>query len=153
MASVPSLLWLVWSLPSYFSLYLLTWWQVLPLARKHCSIEEQRDLLYQSLCVMPLKLLERVLPWLAAVLSEDEAKDMLHNMRLAGMWQCLALGLSASATRVEFRWITISKRCSLFDVKHFLVSPVASPDGLLCFRSDSKWSISGFIVELARAHS
>lgn len=35
--------------------------------------------------MMPLKLLERVLPWLAAVLSEDEAKDMLHNMRLAGM--------------------------------------------------------------------
>lgn len=59
--------------------------QVLPLARKHCSEEEQRDLLYQSLRVMPLKLLERVLPWLVGVLNEDEAKDMLHNMRLAGI--------------------------------------------------------------------
>jgi hypothetical protein len=30
-------------------------------------------------------LLERVLPWLVGVLNEDEAKDMLHNMRLAGI--------------------------------------------------------------------
>ncbi|KAG6554197.1 hypothetical protein Mapa_004113 [Marchantia paleacea] len=57
--------------------------EVLPLARKHFSVEEQRTLLYQSLRVMPLKLLERVLPWLVGVLSEDEAKDMFQNMRLA----------------------------------------------------------------------
>lgn len=57
--------------------------EVLPLARKHCSVKEQRNLLYQSLRVMPLKLLERVLPWLVAILQEEEAKDMLQNMRLA----------------------------------------------------------------------
>ncbi|CAM6094029.1 unnamed protein product [Calypogeia fissa] len=57
--------------------------EVLPLARKHFSVEEQRSLLYQSLRVMPLKLLERVLPWLVSVLSEEEAKDMFRNMRLA----------------------------------------------------------------------
>eukprot|EP00249_Psilotum_nudum_P024396 c29174_g1_i3 orf=1038-5078(-) len=57
--------------------------KVLPLAREHCSIEEQRVLLYQSLRVMPLKLLERVLPWLVGILSEEEAKSMLQNMRLA----------------------------------------------------------------------
>jgi zinc finger-like protein len=34
---------------------------------------------------MPLKLLERVLPWLVAILSEDEAKEMLQNLRLAGI--------------------------------------------------------------------
>lgn len=63
--------------------------QVLPLARKHFSVEEQRTLLYQSLRVMPLKLLERVLPWLVGVLSEDEAKDMFQNMRLAGQYRFL----------------------------------------------------------------
>lgn len=76
------------SLALLFCLYVLNilkYMQVLPLARKHCSEEEQRDLLYQSLRVMPLKLLERVLPWLVGVLNEDEAKDMLHNMRLAGI--------------------------------------------------------------------
>ncbi|KAF2322576.1 hypothetical protein GH714_019089 [Hevea brasiliensis] len=36
--------------------------QVLPLARKHFSAKRQRELLYQSLCVMPLKLIECVLP-------------------------------------------------------------------------------------------
>jgi zinc finger-like protein len=40
--------------------------------------------LYQRLRVMPLKLLERVLPWLVAVLSEEQAKEMLQNIRLAG---------------------------------------------------------------------
>jgi hypothetical protein len=34
--------------------------------------------------MMPLKLLERVLPWLVAVLSEEQAKEMLRNIRLAG---------------------------------------------------------------------
>ncbi|XP_010544003.1 PREDICTED: uncharacterized protein LOC104816755 [Tarenaya hassleriana] len=57
--------------------------QVLPLARKHFSPERQRELLYQSLCVMPLKLIECVLPWLVGTLSEDEAKSFLHNMYLA----------------------------------------------------------------------
>ncbi|KAL3695707.1 hypothetical protein R1sor_009783 [Riccia sorocarpa] len=57
--------------------------EVIPLARKHFSVEEQRSLLYQSLRVMPLKLLERVLPWLVGALSEDEAKDMFQNMHLA----------------------------------------------------------------------
>ncbi|XP_047337425.1 zinc finger protein BRUTUS-like [Impatiens glandulifera] len=57
--------------------------QVLPLARKHFSFEKQRELLYHSLCVMPLKLLERVLPWLVGSLSENDAKTFLRNMHLA----------------------------------------------------------------------
>ncbi|KAL2642312.1 hypothetical protein R1flu_009899 [Riccia fluitans] len=57
--------------------------EVIPLAHKHFSVEEQRTLLYQSLRVMPLKLLERVLPWLVGALKEDEAKDMFQNMHLA----------------------------------------------------------------------
>ncbi|MCE3051720.1 hypothetical protein HAX54_050588 [Datura stramonium] len=42
--------------------------RVLPLARKHFSPKRQRELLYQSLCVMPLRLIECVLPWLVGSL-------------------------------------------------------------------------------------
>ncbi|OIT05344.1 PREDICTED: zinc finger protein BRUTUS [Nicotiana attenuata] len=57
--------------------------QVLPLARKHFTPDRQRKLLYQSLCLMPLKLIERVLPWLVGSLSEDEARKFLKNLQLA----------------------------------------------------------------------
>ncbi|KAK6146853.1 hypothetical protein DH2020_020722 [Rehmannia glutinosa] len=57
--------------------------QVLPLARKHFSRGQQRDLLYQSLCVMPLRLIECVLPWLVGSLSEEEARCFLYNMHMA----------------------------------------------------------------------
>ncbi|XP_057542697.1 zinc finger protein BRUTUS-like isoform X1 [Amaranthus tricolor] len=56
--------------------------QVLPLARKLFTPQRQRELLYQSLCVMPLKLIERVLPWLVGSLGE-EAKCFLKNMHMA----------------------------------------------------------------------
>ncbi|XP_021896127.1 LOW QUALITY PROTEIN: zinc finger protein BRUTUS-like [Carica papaya] len=65
--------------------------QVLPLARKHFSPKRQRELLYQSLCVMPLKLIECVLPWLVGSLSEEEAKSFLRNMCLAAPASDLAL--------------------------------------------------------------
>ncbi|KAL3512235.1 hypothetical protein ACH5RR_024952 [Cinchona calisaya] len=57
--------------------------EVLPLAREHFSFKKQRELLYQSLSLMPLKLIERVLPWLVGRLSEDEARNFLKNMQLA----------------------------------------------------------------------
>ncbi|KAH0756217.1 hypothetical protein KY290_026487 [Solanum tuberosum] len=57
--------------------------QVLPLARKHFSPKRQRELLYQSLCVMPLRLIECVLPWLVGSLSEEEARSFLQNMHMA----------------------------------------------------------------------
>lgn len=57
--------------------------EVLPLARTHFSVEKQRELLYKSICVMPLKLLERVLPWLVAMLREEEARSFLQNMQMA----------------------------------------------------------------------
>lgn len=34
--------------------------------------------------MMPLKLIERVLPWLVRSLTEDEMKNILKNMQLAG---------------------------------------------------------------------
>ncbi|VFQ87175.1 unnamed protein product [Cuscuta campestris] len=57
--------------------------QVLPFARKHFSKKKQREILYESICLMPLKLTERVLPWLVGSLNEDEAQNLLHNMQLA----------------------------------------------------------------------
>ncbi|EXB56897.1 Uncharacterized RING finger protein [Morus notabilis] len=57
--------------------------QVLPLARKHFSFKKQRELLYQSLCMMPLKLIECVLPWLVRSLTEEEIKKILRNIQLA----------------------------------------------------------------------
>ena len=66
------------------SLGVLLLCQIFPLVREHCSVEEQRVLVYQSLREMPLRLLERVLPWVVAYVSDDEAADMVRNMRLAG---------------------------------------------------------------------
>ncbi|KAK9039786.1 hypothetical protein V6N11_014975 [Hibiscus sabdariffa] len=57
--------------------------QVLPIARKNFSFKRQRELLYQSLCVMPLRLIERVLPWLVGSLTDNEARSFLKNMQLA----------------------------------------------------------------------
>ncbi|KAF4396291.1 hypothetical protein F8388_019837 [Cannabis sativa] len=57
--------------------------QVLPLARKHFSLKKQRQLLYQSLCMMPLKLIERVLPWLVESLTEEDIQNFLRNIQLA----------------------------------------------------------------------
>ncbi|XP_068327431.1 zinc finger protein BRUTUS-like [Pyrus communis] len=57
--------------------------QVLPLARKHFSPKRQRVLMYQSLCMMPLKLIECVLPWLVGSLTEKEASSFLQNLRIA----------------------------------------------------------------------
>ncbi|KAJ6803287.1 uncharacterized protein M6B38_107735 [Iris pallida] len=57
--------------------------EVLPLARKHFSLENQRELLYRSMCVMPLRLLERVLPWFVSKLSDEEARSFLKNMHMS----------------------------------------------------------------------
>ncbi|KAJ4959170.1 hypothetical protein NE237_026281 [Protea cynaroides] len=57
--------------------------QVIPLARKHYGPQKQRELMYRSLCVMPLKLVESVLPWLVGSLSDLEAISFLRNMHLA----------------------------------------------------------------------
>ncbi|XVF50560.1 hypothetical protein PTKIN_Ptkin04bG0111000 [Pterospermum kingtungense] len=57
--------------------------QVLPIVRKRFSFKRQRELLYRSLCVMPLRLIERVLPWLVGSLTDNEARNFLKNMQLA----------------------------------------------------------------------
>lgn len=39
---------------------------------------------------MPLRLIERVLPWLTASLTEDEAKNFLKNLQAGGTICCMA---------------------------------------------------------------
>ncbi|XP_037425114.1 zinc finger protein BRUTUS-like [Triticum dicoccoides] len=57
--------------------------KVLPQARINFSPEKQRELLYRSLCVMPLKLLEQVLPWFVLKLDDANGQSFLQNMFLA----------------------------------------------------------------------
>uniref|UniRef100_A0ACD5TE23 Uncharacterized protein n=1 Tax=Avena sativa TaxID=4498 RepID=A0ACD5TE23_AVESA len=56
--------------------------KVLPQARIKFSPEKQSELLYKSLCVMPLKLLEQVLPWFASKLDDANGQSFLQNMFL-----------------------------------------------------------------------
>ncbi|KAL6007536.1 hypothetical protein ACLOJK_033034 [Asimina triloba] len=83
--------------------------QVLPLAREYFSREKQRELLYKSLCVMPLKLVERVLPWLVGSLSEEEARSFLQNMHLAAPTSDKALVTLFSGWACKGRSQNVSK--------------------------------------------
>ncbi|KAM2931946.1 hypothetical protein FF1_040080 [Malus domestica] len=65
--------------------------QVLPLVRKLLSVKRQRELLHQSLCVMPLKLIERALPWMVNSLTANEANNFVKNMQLAAPASDIAL--------------------------------------------------------------
>ncbi|KAL8531722.1 hypothetical protein ACS0TY_008353 [Phlomoides rotata] len=65
--------------------------QVLPLVRKHFSHERQQELLYRSLCVMPLRLIECVLPWLVGSLTQEEARCFLYNLHMAAPASDIAL--------------------------------------------------------------
>ncbi|CAI5481068.1 unnamed protein product [Closterium sp. Yama58-4] len=56
---------------------------VFPLLRQHCSLDEQRQLVYRCLLVMPLRLLERVLPWVMTFVTKEEATEIVENMKLA----------------------------------------------------------------------
>jgi hypothetical protein len=58
--------------------------KVLPQARIKFSQEKQSELLYKSLCVMPLKLLEQVLPWFVSKLDASNGQSFLQNMFLTG---------------------------------------------------------------------
>jgi zinc finger protein-like protein len=59
--------------------------QVLPKARINFSAEKQRELLYRSLRVVPLKLLEQALPWFVEKLNDAENESFIWNMQLAGL--------------------------------------------------------------------
>ena len=56
---------------------------------------------------MPLRLIERVLPWLVGSLSEEEAKHFLKNMHMAG-------------DVFDFSYISMS--CDFYFLPHFYLS-------------------------------
>jgi hypothetical protein len=84
---------------------------VLPQARMCFSPEKQRELSYKSLCVMPLKLLEHVLPWFVSKLGDDDASLFLQNMRLAGN---LFASLVLHAFFYTFQYLSIILQNSIF---------------------------------------
>ncbi|KAK1386960.1 hypothetical protein POM88_015138 [Heracleum sosnowskyi] len=62
--------------------------QVFPLARQQFSIRKQRELAYQSLCVMPLRLIECVVPWLLAISKDPNSLSLLFSKGLEGLQPC-----------------------------------------------------------------
>ena len=56
--------------------------EVLPLLAAQLQPEQQRSMVWATLRAMPLRLLEKVMPWLVARLSESDAKGMMASMRL-----------------------------------------------------------------------
>lgn len=57
--------------------------EVLPEIEHKLPYHDQCVLVWKTLLAMPLQLLERILPWVAAELTEEEMGEMLRNMRLA----------------------------------------------------------------------
>uniref|UniRef100_A0A061SFV9 Zinc finger protein n=1 Tax=Tetraselmis sp. GSL018 TaxID=582737 RepID=A0A061SFV9_9CHLO len=55
--------------------------EVLPLLAQHCSVEEQRQLFWNTIRD---RLLERMLPWVVSQVSEEQCTEMLYTMRMAG---------------------------------------------------------------------
>eukprot|EP00879_Flechtneria_rotunda_P008507 GHRR01008912.1.p1 GENE.GHRR01008912.1~~GHRR01008912.1.p1 ORF type:complete len:1552 (+),score=616.00 GHRR01008912.1:172-4827(+) len=56
--------------------------EVLPLLAASLGPAEQRGMVWHTLRAMPLRLLERVLPWLLSKLSVEDAEGMMTNLRL-----------------------------------------------------------------------
>eukprot|EP00236_Picocystis_salinarum_P002327 CAMPEP_0183828660 /NCGR_PEP_ID=MMETSP0807_2-20130328/2906_1 /TAXON_ID=88271 /ORGANISM="Picocystis salinarum, Strain CCMP1897" /LENGTH=1161 /DNA_ID=CAMNT_0026073861 /DNA_START=30 /DNA_END=3515 /DNA_ORIENTATION=+ len=57
--------------------------EVLPEIEHKLPYHDQCVLVWKTLLAMPLQLLERILPWVAAELTEEEMGEMLRNMRIA----------------------------------------------------------------------
>lgn len=56
---------------------------VLPVLMRSLCAAEQRHMVWRILCAMPLRLLERVMPWVAGKLREDDVQEWLDNIRKA----------------------------------------------------------------------
>eukprot|EP00884_Botryococcus_braunii_P013452 jgi/Botrbrau1/22107/Bobra.0206s0033.1 len=56
---------------------------LLPVLVAHLCVAEQRAIVWGTLRYMPLRLLERVLPWLAGKLSREEVEDLLLLIKMA----------------------------------------------------------------------
>ncbi len=56
--------------------------EVFPLLERHLCVSQQRAMVWRTLSAMPLRLLERVLPWVTASLSGADVAELLRNIRL-----------------------------------------------------------------------
>lgn len=56
---------------------------ILPILMNSLCVPEQRYLAWRVLCAMPLRLLERVMPWIVAKLDEEDAREWLINIKRA----------------------------------------------------------------------
>ena len=56
---------------------------VLPILMKTLCQAEQRHIVWKSVQAMPLRLLERFMPWISAKLDEKDVEDWLENIRKA----------------------------------------------------------------------
>jgi zinc finger-like protein len=59
--------------------------QVFPLLERHLCATQQRAMVWRTLRAMPLRLLERLMPWVAASLSADDSQ-------VGSCWGQLILG-------------------------------------------------------------
>lgn len=57
--------------------------EVFPVLMKTLCHAEQRHMIWRILCAMPLRLLERVMPWVASKLRSEEVHDWLVNIKSA----------------------------------------------------------------------
>lgn len=57
--------------------------EVLPPLMRSLCVAEQRHMVWRLVRAMPLRLLERVMPWVAGKLREDDVKDWLRNIQRA----------------------------------------------------------------------
>lgn len=78
--------------------------------RKHISVTRQRELLHQTLCVMPLKLIESALPWLVNSMTANEARNFVENMQLAGsvsvpLWLVVGIHIGLSLYNLSYKFV------------------------------------------------
>ncbi|KAM6600620.1 hypothetical protein CsatA_020229 [Cannabis sativa] len=90
--------------------------QVISLARVNLNVKRQQEILYQSLCMMPLRLIKQVLPWLIGVMTDEEAHNFFKNIQLAAPASDAALVklFSSWGCRASNQSLTSSSRANSF---------------------------------------
>jgi len=78
--------------------------ELLPVLAKHCPRHEQRLIVWNTIRAMPLRLLERVLPWVSSQVSEEECAAMLETMRLAGAVGAEREAISGVLVQLLVKW-------------------------------------------------
>ena len=85
---------------------------VLPLLQARLCASQQRDMVWRTLCAMPLRLLERVLPWLAGALRHSprappiagHKKLGVHLQMWSKLYRCAALNAVHSPLCSSHSW-------------------------------------------------